>query len=206
MVTRFVSLKGQPIHKGHCYLIRSMLDEYRQGDDIVIGIVNPYPLDTLDLSRNRKPENFYPSRNPLSYYERTYLLRHYLTSLFVAYDPKIVSSIVITPYFVPTIHSQTLMYNYLDVQINSIEYISDKDQFELGKEEELRQIGISVKFIEALRDKKGQHYSANKIRNDICNQLDTSDAFEPIILRLMESKNLFSTIRERVLERVKLEK
>lgn len=200
MIKRFVSLKGQPIHKGHCYLIRKMLDDYEVGDELIIGIVNPYPLERMDLSRNRRPVNFNPSRNPLTYYERGYLLRQYLTSLSSEYDHQITSNILITPYFVQTIHPLSLMYNYLDVKGNCIEYISNKDEFELGKKKELEAIGIKVKFVNALKDSRGEYLGANRIRDNICNNIDVQDSLDPIIFKIMQDKSMFNIIRERVLE------
>lgn len=202
MSTLFVSLKGQPIHKGHCFLIENMLNDYKKGDDIIIGIVNPFPLEDLDLSKNRKPENFHPAKNPLSYYERAYLLKSYLVSLFDKYDKKMLSSIIISPYFVPTIHKKSLMYNYLDIKNDSIEYISNKDEFELGKEKELNDIGVSVKFINGLKDKYGEYYSADSIRDKICNDIDTKENFSPVIFDIMQEKNLFNLIKYRVSERL----
>jgi nicotinamide mononucleotide adenylyltransferase len=44
---RFVALKGQPIHKGHCYLIEEMLHDASEEEIIMIGIVN---LDCTQFS------------------------------------------------------------------------------------------------------------------------------------------------------------
>lgn len=201
MIKRFVSLKGQPIHKGHCYLIRAMLDDYQAGDELIIGIVNPSPEEPMDLSRNRRPANFHPEKNPLSYFERIVLLTHYLHSLHAEYGASTMAQVIIVPYFIPTIYPLAVMYNYLDIRQNCVEYISNKDEFELGKEKELHEIGVNVKFVEGMRDADGQFFSADKIRDKICQGQDLADDFEPVLFHQMQQHFMFDKIRERVQQR-----
>lgn len=195
---RFVALKGQPIHKGHCYLIDRMLHDSFEEEIIIIGIVNPYPHENMDMSRNRKPDNFLIERNPLTYFERAYLLRIFLTSIQDRYSNINSSSIVITPYFIPTVFEKEKMYNYLPMKEKTVEYISDKDAFEVGKKEELEKIGVNVKFVKGLKNNRGEYYSADFLRNQIFDGVIDKHSYDKIIYDCMEQMNLFSIIKERI--------
>ncbi len=198
---RFVSLKGQPIHIGHCHLIMEMLNDYEKGDELIIAIVNPYPLENMDLSRNRKPSNFHPKNNPLTYYERLSLIKTYLSSLIPRYGNHVISEIKITPYFLATIHDKDVMYNYLDIKAPCIEYISNKDSFELGKEKELRELDIDVKFFDAIKTPEGDYVSADNIRSCILDNKSMAHLFDPSIYMEMNNSGLFDVIRNRIIDR-----
>ncbi|MCH9634078.1 MAG: hypothetical protein S4CHLAM7_08170 [Chlamydiae bacterium] len=197
-IKRFVALKGQPIHRGHCDLIKTMLRDASSTDLLMLGIVNPYPLEKMDLSKNRKPENFLVEKNPLTYFERAYLLRQFLVSIEDEFPNLALSNVMITPYFVPTIFALEQVHNYLNIKNNAIEYISDKDLFEKGKEKELHKIGVEVKFVSALKNSLGECYSAEKIRADICEDSLNKDDFEKVIFNCMTNLNLFEVIKSKV--------
>ena len=201
MTTRFMSLKGQPIHRGHCYLIRKVIEEAIREDKVVIAIVNPYPLEKMDLSRNRKPENFSPERNPLSYFERCLLLRRFLTSIALEYSHIDVNQIIVVPYFVPTVFELEQTHNYLDISKDAVEYISSKDEFELGKEAELNSIGVRVRFVSSLKDENGVSYGTSEIREGIQKGENVSRYFDPIIYKAMEQLLLFDAMRRRIRSR-----
>jgi nicotinamide mononucleotide adenylyltransferase len=192
----FVSLKGQPIHKGHCYLIKTMLSEAEEEDDLIIGIVNPFPHEKMDLSKNKKPENFSPVKNPLTYYERLYVLQTFLKSLYEEGEKR-AFDVLITPYFVPTIFELNQTYNYLDIKHETVEYISNKDAFELGKEKELDAIGVRVRFVNPVCDRLGKALSSDSIRDAIVKGEDVSPYIEPCIINAMNKMNLFEKIKER---------
>jgi len=189
---KFVALKGQPIHKGHCYLIERMINIANPDDLLMIGIVNPYPFEKMDLSRNRKPENFSIKNNPLTYFERYLLLNK-----FINYIGK--PEILILPYFVATVFDLKQMYNYFDIKKNTTELISNKDEFEIGKEKELNNIGVRTLFLDPVLNNENFPISAKEIRNKIINNEDVKEYFNDEIFKWMNRLDLFRKIRERCL-------
>jgi hypothetical protein len=182
-------------------MIARMLRDAHPGDILSIGIVNPYPQEFVDLSRNRKPENFLPHRNPLTYFERAYLLRKYLSHISCDFSNFCANDVVITPYFIPTAYPFEQTMNYLAYARPLVEYISDKDDCELGKKAELNAIGIDVIFVSAIHDGDGEYFSADKIRNLIMQEAPVEDYFDPFIFRLMDKHSLFDTMRSRISSR-----
>jgi len=106
--------------------------------------------------------------------------------------------VVVAPYFVPTVFPLLQVRNYLGMPPGAVEYISNKDEFELGKEGELRSIGVHVKFVDPLRDPSGRAYSADEIRRRIVAGEDVSSAIAPPMHALMTKSNLYSAIQSRV--------
>ncbi len=127
----------QPLHNAHLKCMLKILEEV---ENLVVGIVNPDPKDTIEF------REFTQEKNPFTFWERYRMVHESLEE--VGTD---MSRVYIVPFYPPLLYADDKTERFVP-KSNVTVYIPAKDEFDRQKIEEMNKRGWDVRALEVTED------------------------------------------------------